>query len=307
MIKYFLSAAALKAYSCSKPTRSFYRYLGNKIGGKQRSSGEMPSHYLGRINRLLRNAKKYGFPKDGDRLLEIGTGWLHWESITARLFYDVHCTLYDVWDNRQISGLKNYLKQLDNSLHKTNADKNQINSARILISQILKVSDYQELYKLLGFVYIVDNKGVLECLEEESFDVVLSATVLEHVYAKDVPTLVDAIGKILKPGGYSAHTINIRDHLYLYDRSVASKQYLKYPVWFWNILLENKVQYINRLQRSEWLEIFNKSGLLLIEEEIEKVDTKNLKKLSPCYRKYDEQDILCGGLKLIHRKPFKKA
>lgn len=129
MIKYCLTALALKGFSCSNLTKRVYRALGNNLGGKKRSVGQIPIYYLNRINCMLRLAKSFDVPKDGDRLLELGTGWLHWEAITAKLFFDVHGILFDVWDNRQMNGLKNYLGQLENMLDKLEADDIQRSSA----------------------------------------------------------------------------------------------------------------------------------------------------------------------------------
>ena len=262
----------------------------------------MPNYYLDRINRMLRIAKTYGVPKNGDRLIELGTGWLHWEAITSRLFFDVHGILFDVWDNRQMDGLKNYIKQLDNSLDKIDADYIKRTTAHKLISKIKEIDDFKDLYKLLGFEYVLDHSGSLDRLERESFDLVVSAGVLEHIYAPDTPEFVDAIAALLKPGGYSVHDINIRDHLYQYDTTVSRKQYLQYPHWVWRVWFENDVQYINRIQRPEWLELFRKSGLVLVEEEVEMEDLSGLK-AAAAYHKYEENDLRCGGLKVIHRKP----
>ena len=251
---------------------------------------------------MLRIAKSYGVPKNGDRLIELGTGWLHWEAITTRLFFDVHGILFDVWDNRQMNGFKNYIKQLDGSLDKLDADNTQRTFAHKLISKIREVNDYQDLYELLGFEYILDQRGSLNLLEKKSFDLVVSAGVLEHIYSKDVSDFVYGIATLLKPGGYSVHSINIRDHLYQYDRTVSRKQYLQYPHWVWSLCFENDVQYINRIQRSEWLKLFRKAGLVLVEEEVETEELSGLK-VASIYQKYDENDLRCGGLKLVHRKP----
>src|SRR5437763_221401 len=116
MVKYCLTAMALKGFSYSPLTRRIYRRLGNNIGGKKRATSPMPSYYIDRINRMLRISRRFGLPKAGTRLIELGTGWCHWEALTTRLFFDVQATLYDVWDNRQISALKYYLEQLDGSL-----------------------------------------------------------------------------------------------------------------------------------------------------------------------------------------------
>jgi predicted SAM-dependent methyltransferase len=302
MLKYCSSAIALKAFSCSHLTKRMYRGLGNTLGSKKRALGPMPVFYLERINRMLRIAKRFGVPKNGDRLIELGTGWLHWEAITTRLFFDVHGILFDVWDNRQMNGLKNYLRQLDNSLDKLDADEAQRASAHKLISKIREVEDYQDLYNLLGFEYILDPTGSLNRFAKESFGVVVSAGVLEHIYAKDVSNFVDGIATLMKPGGYSVHSINIRDHLYQYDTSVSPKQYLHYPPWVWSLCFANDVQYINRIQRSEWLELFRKAGLVLIDEEIAMEDLSGLR-VAMSYQKYEENDLRCGGLDLVHRKP----
>ena len=278
-----------------------YRRLGNTWGSRKRSTGRMPSYYPARINRMLRIARTYGFPKDGDKLIELGTGWLHWEAITTRLFFDVRCTLFDVWDNRQIDGLKNYLGQLDCLIDQLDASQAQRTRARQLISKINAVHDYAELYALLSFEYVLDPSGDLAKFPPGSFDIAVSAGVLEHVYAEDTAAYVDGIAALLKPGGYSIHSINIRDHLYAYDRSVSRKQYLRYPPWIWRLFFENDVQYINRIQRPEWRGLFEKAGLALVEEEVELEDLSGLK-IAASYSQYDQTDLSCGGLKLVHRK-----
>src|SRR4029077_17381251 len=112
MVKYVTTAVALRGFSCSPLTQRLYRSLGNGVGGRRRSSGRMTGYYPERVKRMLRLQKKYNIVQDGDRILELGTGWLHWEALTLRLFYDIEAVLFDVWDNRQLGGLKNYLRQL---------------------------------------------------------------------------------------------------------------------------------------------------------------------------------------------------
>jgi SAM-dependent methyltransferase len=303
MVKYCLTAMALKGFSYSPLTRRIYRRLGNNIGGKKRATSPMPSYYIDRINRMLRISRRFGLPKAGTRLIELGTGWCHWEALTTRLFFDVQATLYDVWDNRQISALKYYLEQLDGSLGALEIDDAQRANAHKMITEIKKVENYEQLYQLLGFEYVVDPEGKLSQIEKGSYDVAVSAGVLEHVYAKDAAEIAAGIAASLKPGGISIHSINIRDHLYLYDRTVSPKQYLQYSERVWNLCFQNDVQYINRIQRSEWLDLFNKSGLELLEEQVEKEDLSRVK-VSTAYRKYEEEDLRCGGLKIVHRKPM---
>ena len=304
MLRYYAAAAALKAFSCSSPTKKVYRALGNTFGAKKRGSHQMPSYYFDRVNDTLRLARIYAILKDGYRLLELGTGWLHWEAITSRLFFDVHGILFDVWDNRQIEGLKNYLSQLDNMLDKLTADDMQRASAHRLISQIKEVNRYQDLYELLGFEYVIDSRGNLDVLEENSFDLVISRGVMEHIRVKEAPDFVRGIARVLKPGGHSVHSINIRDHLEQYDKAVSRKQYFQYPEWVWRTFFENDVQYINRIQRSDWLALFRKAGLLLVEEKVQEEDLSGVRVAKAYQHRYKEDDLRCGGLAIVHSKPM---
>ncbi len=106
MLRYTLAAAALKAFSATPQTRKLYRSLGNTFGGKQRAKGriDLPS-YL-RRGMLLRDLYgKYENLQPNDRLLELGTGWMHWYAIFLRLAYECRITTLDVWDNRQFDAL----------------------------------------------------------------------------------------------------------------------------------------------------------------------------------------------------------
>jgi SAM-dependent methyltransferase len=148
---------------------------------------------------------------------------------------------------------------------------------------------------------MVDTTGRLSQLKGDSFDVVVSAGVLEHISRDSSQGLIEDIVAVLKPGGYSCHGIHIGDHLYQYDQKVSAKQYLRYSDETWKRWFENDVQYINRLQRSDWLELFKKNGLVLLEEEAATEDLNGMRVAKP-YRHYDEIDLRCSNLKLLHRK-----
>lgn len=302
MVKYCVTAAALKVFSASPQTRALYRWLGNARGNKRRAFEQMPGYYFERVDRMLRLSKNLGVVKDGDRVLEFGTGWLHWEAITTCLFFDIGGVLYDVWDNRQMEGLKNYLKHLEPELDRLNIDSARKSRAHRLISEIRGINDYDCLYELLGFEYVVDPDGVLAPIEKGAFDLVVSGGVLEHIYARDSGDIVSAMSTALKPGGWSVHSINIRDHLYQYDMTVSPKQYLQYSDSTWRLCFQNDVQYINRIQRSDWLRLFESAGLTFVEEEVDAVDLSRVT-LARQYQQYSSVDVNCCGLRIVHRKP----
>lgn len=302
MLKYVIAAATLKALSLTPLTRRVYRSLGNAIGGSTRASGNMPAHYIHRVNAILMLHRRYGVPRDGDRLLELGTGWVHWEALVTRLFFDIEAVLYDVWDNRQLDALKGFITQLEGALDTLDADTTQLDRARRLIPHIKAVGSFDALYRLLGFTYHVDHAGELNGLEAGTFDYAISTTVLEHVQRASAPALVQGIARALKPGGFSNQYIDIKDHLAYYDSTASPKQYLRYSDTTWRRFFENDVQYFNRIQIPDWRAMFEQAGLELIDEENRAVNLDGLPIATP-YRDLSPEDLRCGDVRLLHRKP----
>ena len=305
MLKYLAVALSLKGFSCGSPMRRLYRKIGNNVGGRQRATGRMPDYYAKRIWRMLRLAKQYGIVRDGDRVIELGTGWLHWEALTLRLFFDIEAVLFDVWDNRQLASLKNYLGQLQPVLNggkELGLSPSQQRRAESLIAAIQKVGSFEELYRLLGFQYVVESSGSLRQFSDNSFQVAVSAGVLEHVARDAVPTLVRESNRILKPGGWASHCIDMSDHLAHYDSTVSKMKYLSFSEPVWKSVFENKVQYINRLRRGEWLELFRSGPFDLVEEADSRIDISRLK-LAKQYANLDRRDLECTDVELLLRKP----
>jgi hypothetical protein len=71
------------------------------------------SIYPRRAKMFLTRCEKHRAVWNGDRVLEIGTRWVHWECIVLRLFYDAEATLFGVGDNRQLEVIKRYFGQFE--------------------------------------------------------------------------------------------------------------------------------------------------------------------------------------------------
>lgn len=293
MLKYRTVALALKAFSVSPATRALYRTVGNRYGGLGRAKNNIPDYYFSRVERNLRWCTKYCPLQPDDMLAELGTGWVHWEALTLRLFYDFRAELYDVWDNRQFEALRSFLRQLrtrfgqDGYLREYDCER-----AAWLIGRIEQMAGFEELYKLLGFRYEVDPGGKMEMLPTGRFRAVVSAGVMEHIDAAIAPAFVENTARILMPGGITAHGINIGDHLSYYDMTMNKKEYLRYSDRAWKFWCSNGVQYINRIQRNQWLRMFEEAGLQLLEEDSTYTDVSKLKIASP-YQSLSKQDLEC--------------
>jgi SAM-dependent methyltransferase len=291
----------LKAVSIHPITKRLYRQLGNSLGARQRSKKPVPEHYFERVNTILRLHRQHGIPKNGDHILEVGTGWVHWEALICRLFFDVRATLFDVWDNRQFSSFKYFTKQLNTHLDKLDADQAQQARARQLLEQIQRTETFEELYELLGFEYHVDVSGTMASLPDDTFDFVLSANVMEHVQAEVTQQLICNIARVLKPGGYSFHQIDLKDHLHYYARQTSPKEYLRFSDVVWRRWFQNDVQYINRIQLPQWHAMFEQAGLELVEEYLTTADLDELS-ISDSYKHLDEATLRCATMAVLHER-----
>jgi len=303
MIKYPAVAFALKCFSCAPQMRGLYRALGNSIGGRQRHQGPMPSYYPERVRRFRRLNQQYGILRHGDRVLEIGTGWLHWEALSLRLFFDTESVLFDVWDNRQLGGLKNYTRQLSTLLQDGfGLSAAELTRVRELATRIDHVQSFDELYRLLGFTYVLDGNGSMAQLPENSFQLATSGGVLEHVDRSVLPALIRDSYRVLQPGGWAVHSIDPSDHLSHYDLTANKKHYISTSETAWRWLYDNQVQGINRVQKGEWLELFRGAGFEIVAEDYHEVDISRLK-IAPQFEKMDRRDLATTAIRLTMRKP----
>ncbi len=284
--------------------RRAYRRITNVMGARQRARSGLPGHYLDRARRVVHFCDRYALLRPGSSVLELGTGWLHWESITVRLFHDVEATLFDIWDNRQLASLKRYCDDLAAHIDEEDAwapDRQE--HARRLLAEIAGAPSFDALYRRLGFHYVVDPGGTLSRLPDASFDLVISGSVLQHVRLGILPAYVRDIGRLLRPGGCSIHMIDMGDQLSYYDPTVSIKTYLRYSDRVWRAWFENNIQYFNRVQRPGWLALFDEAGLELLEERPVFSDLGDLRPAS-VYADLEMRDLTCTILWLVHRKPI---
>jgi SAM-dependent methyltransferase len=298
MLRYTLAAFALKAFSSNGAGRKLYRQLGNRIGGRQRLAVSDIDIRVARGDLLVELCRKHGVVRDGDRVLEIGTGWMHWYSLYLRLFYDLEITALDIWDNRQFDALKAAAAKLADVFAKRDTEPR----ARAAVQTVLACRTFAELYERLGYRYVIEPTGSIAQFPHAAFDMIMSFHVLEHVPTQYVEALVANMHRTLRPGGHLVHQIGIDDHLTHYDVSASPKQYLKYSDATWRLLFENEVQYFNRLQGSEWKAVFERHGFRLIDEIAENADIASLR-IHPRFAQYARDDLACTTLTLVYRKP----
>lgn len=92
---------------------------------------------------------------------------------------------------------------------------------------------------------------------DESFDVIWSSDVLEHVRFPN--PLLKECARTLRPGGYFLAHVDLRDHYYLHDEP-RWLECLKYPEPIWLAMTSNRSSFVNRLRISHWRQLFEQAG-----------------------------------------------
>ncbi len=282
-LRYFLATFLLKLFSMNGLTRQTYRTLGNGFG--KRGHVFTSPEEIRRGLWMIEMVEKTGLMLDDDSpVLEIGTGWTHFYGIFLHLFFNPQTYLFDVWDNRQLNALKDKYTQLTDSLEAALPPQwqNRIPEIRDLIRQINGVHSFDELYNLMNMSYWIEPEGKLDHYASNCFDLVFSVDVMEHIHRDRLESTIQSMHRMLKPGGYSIHQIGIDDHLTHYAPGMSTKNYVRYGDKTWKLFFENRVQYFNRVQLPEYLELFERNGFRLFSCSTEE-DLRALHNLAPSY------------------------
>ena len=300
MIKYYvLIPAFYKLFSFTSVTRRLYRFMGNTLGDKRKKRLGLRQNYIDQGRNLLLLIDQHCWPNSNSVMLEIGTGWLHWYATFIRLFHNNKIHIYDIRDNRQFNSFVHFYSLLKERLTDAELDRND---ARYLLENIPKIKTVQDFYELTGLEYTVDEQGELRVFADNKFDIIFSCAVFEHINKSQIEDFFKQMHKILKPGGFSVQIIDIGDHYhYLAHENTHIKQYLSFSNKTWKRYFDNQLFYINRLQASEWLDLFEKAGFELVHKKILTSELDNLK-VHDDFKYYSIEDQKCHQLVVVHRK-----
>lgn len=301
VIRYMIAAASLKALSATAPTRGFYRrVIGNVFGARSRGAAAPSPAYINRSRLLIQLCRKYRALGESSAALEVGTGWIHFFSIALRSIFDVRITMVDAWDNRQFSALQRQLARIEPVFRKTfEGGPAEIERGVRVLEAVHAARSFEELYATLGLEYVLDS--TLDSVPDASYDLVFSFHTLEHVTNDLVRRHLANMHRVLKPGGLQIHQIGLDDHLSHYDPKAHSKQFLKYSERTWTLFFQNRLQFINRLQCSEWQRLFADSGMTLLETSTVKVDLTDVT-IHPDFARFNRDDLACVFATFVLRK-----
>ena len=85
----------------------------------------------------------------------------------------------------------------------------------------------------LNFQYLIDSSSKLKQLLNNEFDLIISINVFEHIDRSILSELICDSFRLLEPGGYALHLINLSDHISHYVPGASLKNFYKYSEKTW--------------------------------------------------------------------------
>jgi SAM-dependent methyltransferase len=137
-----------------------------------------------------------------------------------------------------------------------------------------------------------------------SGDAWISNEVLEHVPAESLPALLADGFQILKPGGLAIHAIDYSDH-FARGTDVSRYNFLQYSSARWRTF-NSRIQFVNRLRHSEYLNLFRAAGFELVEvnEHSGEIPSEIVANLAPEFRRFMLSDLGVLRSRIVARRPL---
>jgi len=129
------------------------------------------------------------------------------------------------------------------------------------------------------------------------FDIIISCAVFEHISKDKVSQSINNIFRYLKKGGFMIHEIDLRDHVNLKNPFY----FYKYDNNKWESLTKGSIFYTNRLRAIDFMNLFKKNNLKIIELILNK---DNLPKKINSYflNKYNKDNLKTRSMAIVLKK-----
>lgn len=199
------------------------------------------------------------------RYLEVGTGWvlgtplgLWLAGATEVVTVDLHPYLRE----ELVLGLLAYLRQQEATVQALYPWVPPAELRRKL--QVLAACrSLPELWAAVPIRYLAPADATRLALPAAGFEYHYSTNVLEHVPASMLTGLLIEARRLLRPGGYLVHFVDLSDHFAHDDPRRTAVHFLRHGALAWAALASNRFMYQNRLRLPQYQALFAQAGLRL--------------------------------------------
>lgn len=223
----------------------------------------------------------------GKKILELGPGDSIATAILAKC-YGANAILVDAgaYAKQDVSGYKRLVAELKN-LDVTH------------VPDLSSASTLKDILEICGAIYLTDGIVSLQCLDDESVDLIFSQAVLEHVRKYEFMDTMKECYRVLKPEGRASHRVDLKDHL---DSSLNNLRFSE-KVWE-SKFFSSSGFYTNRIRYSEMVQYFKDAGFcadILNVDKWEKIPLpRNL--MSNQFKNFSNEELRVSGFDVLLKK-----
>ena len=168
---------------------------------------------------------------------------------------------------------------------------------------ILQIGDedtFDDVLKSAKSKYYTKGLESLRKISAESYDLIFSQAVLEHIRVNEFEDMLEECHRLLKPNGVMSHVIDFKDHLggglnnLRFDSAFWEKDWFAFKSGF----------YTNRLRLSDVIHLCNKHNfrVKIISTTSFSAIPVTRSKLAPEFKALHDDDLMCSGAHLIMEK-----
>ncbi len=236
--------------------------------------------------------------------LELGTGWYPVVPIAMYLAGAKNCTSIDLNSLMTKESFGQTIEKYQQwfKAGKLEHLKDYFLPERISQLKKIKVADasYETLLVIFNFEYRVGDAQDLQD-EDETYDLIHSNNVFEHVHAGVLRNILIEFKRVLKQNGLMSHFIDMSDHFAHLDNSITIYNFLRFSPEAWR-RIDNDVQPQNRWRLSDYEELYQQLELHISAKDLRpgRIDDLEKIELADCFRTKTKEDLAVSHVHLVN-------
>lgn len=240
----------------------------------------------------------------GKRSLELGTGWYPVVPVAFYLAGAERVVSVDLSPLMSKEAVANTIKKFQEWINQGKLDHFKPYWQADRISALLALDphafDFSTLLQKIHLDYRVEDAQNLRD-EDNSFDLIHSNNVYEHIYPEILENILKEFKRVLKPTGRMSHFIDMSDHFAHLDPSISIYNFLQFSESAWR-RIDNSVQPQNRCRLSDYEALYQKLDFNIVIKEQRDGEPEALAQLdlAPPFKERSIQSLAVSHVHLVN-------
>lgn len=291
------------------PMSNSIYYAMQRTTGSLRPGRHNPMMWLRAAADMVEWARQAGQEITGKRFLEMGTG--RRLNIPTALWLCgagsiVTVDLYRYLSGKLVAETIDFLRRHQEEVFNAFGAEAEAHGFKERFNQLISHrGNLTSLLKLMNIEYGSPVDATKLPYPDHSFDFHISYTVLQHIPGDIILKLLEEARRVLTPGGLLIHFVDLSDMFSHDDHSITEINFLQFSEEEWGKLAGNQFMYHNRLRAHEYMELFRRAGVRVLEQKqtvneaaLHALKTGSLK-LDGRFRDVPPEQLAVGRLRVL--------